>query len=146
MEEVATSTVRMIDEQLASLEPDGVRLWGSRCTACGTVSFPQQSSCPRCTSDRTERHALPREGRLWSWTIQRFPPKSPPYAGSADGFEPYGVGYIELGGELRVEAILTTADPAALSIGMPMRLVTVPTAGSPDGDVVTFAFEPAEGP
>jgi len=29
---------------------DEPRLIGSRCTACGVVTFPTQDSCPRCAS------------------------------------------------------------------------------------------------
>jgi uncharacterized OB-fold protein len=69
--------------------------------------------------------------------VQRFRPKAP-YVGPED-FEPYGVGYVELPGEVRVEARLTVADPARLRIGMPMELVVVPF-----GDGVTYAFAPVE--
>ena len=79
---------------------------------------------------------------MWTWTIQCFEPKSPPYAGAAGPFEPFGVGYVELPGELRVEARLTEADPARLRIGMPMELVLVPAPGR--HDAVTFAFQPAD--
>ena len=132
----------MIDEQLATIEGGEVRLWGSRCDHCGTVTFPQQSSCPRCTRDEAGRYALAREGTLWSWTIQGFPPKSPPYSGSADDFQPYGVGYVELGGKVRVEGILTTADPDQLEIGMTMHLVAIPAAGHEQEGLLTFGFAP----
>ena len=47
-------------------------------------------------------------GRLWAWTTQEFPPPSPPYTGpTGDDFVPYGVGYVELGDEVRVETRLT---------------------------------------
>jgi uncharacterized protein len=136
---------RLIDERLASFEEGEIRLWGSRCDGCGTVTFPQQSSCPNCARDGAERYPLSTEGRLWSWTVQGFPPKSPPYAGSADDFEPFGVGYVELGGEVRVESILTTADPDALRIGMAMRLVAIPVTGREQEGLLTFAFASAEG-
>ena len=55
-------------------------------------------------------------------------------------FEPYGVGYIELPGEVRVEARLTESDPSRLRIGMPMELTLIPVPGAPDK--LTFAFEP----
>ena len=50
------------------------------------------------------------------------PPKAPPYAGIADpeGFEPFGVGYVELPDQVKVEARLTVSDPSALRIGMGM--------------------------
>jgi uncharacterized OB-fold protein len=108
------------------------------------VTFPQQSSCPNCAHGGAERYPLPREGQLWSWTVQGFAPKAPPYAGAADGFEPFGVGYVELGGSVRVESILTTADPDALTIGMPMRLVTIPVRGREADGLVTFGFDPVE--
>jgi uncharacterized OB-fold protein len=118
-------------------------LVGSRCRRCGVVAFPQQASCAACTSSDVEEHRLARHGTLWTWTIQCFPPKSPPYAGTADDFEPYGVGYVELPGEVRVEARLTESDPERLRIGMPMELVMVPAPGA--GSALTYAFRPAAG-
>ena len=117
-------------------------LIGSQCRRCGVVAFPRQSSCAACTSSDVGERRLARRGTLWTWTIQCFPPKSPPYGGSADDFEPFGVGYIELPGEVRVEARLTEADPARLRIGMPMELTLIPTPGGDDG--VTYAFRPLE--
>jgi uncharacterized OB-fold protein len=118
--------------------PDGIRLIGSRCSGCGVISFPCQASCPQCTSLDVEEHLLGRRGTLWSWTVQYFRPKSPPYAGGED-FEPYGVGYIELPGEVRVEALLTESDPDRLRIGMPMELVLL---AAPGHTTVTYAFRP----
>ena len=58
-------------------------------------------------------------------------------------FEPYGVGYIELPGQVVVEARLTESDPDQLAIGSPMELVIVPFRHDDDGnEVVTFAFRP----
>ncbi len=102
------------------------------------VSFPAWSACPACTSLDVEAHLLGRTGTLYTWTVQGFRPK-PPYAGPEE-FEPYGVGYVELPGEVRVGARLTTADPARLRIGLPMELVVVPF-----GARVTYAFAPADG-
>jgi uncharacterized protein len=121
------------------------QLIGSRCTACGVITFPRQPSCPRCASLDVEERLLARRGTLWSWTIQCFPPKSPPYVAVApDEFEPYGVGYVELPGEVRVEARLTEADPDRLAIGMPMELVLIPAPSAEATGVVTFAFRPLD--
>jgi uncharacterized OB-fold protein len=89
-------------------------------------------------------HLLPRRGRLWAWTTQGFPPPSPPYAGpTGDAFVPFGIGYVELGGEVKVETRLTESDAGALRIGMDMELVLVPFRTADDGsEVVTFAFRP----
>ena len=121
-------------------EPERI---GSGCRRCATVSFPRQASCPRCTSEDVEERRLQRRGSLWSWTIQCFAPKSPPYAvATGEDFEPYGVGYVELPGEVRVEARLTEADPARLRIGMAMELTLIPAPGR--AEVMTFAFRPLE--
>jgi uncharacterized protein len=130
-----------VAENLIAGTADAPVLIGSACRVCSTVTFPRQQSCPRCTSEDVEERQLQRHGTLWSWTIQCFPPKSPPYAvPPGDDFEPYGVGYVELPGEVRVEARLTESDPARLQIGMPMELTLVPAPG--DSGKVTFAFRP----
>jgi uncharacterized protein len=139
---VSLTSARPVAEGLFVDAGGAVRLVGSRCDECGVVTFPRQESCPRCTSLHVREHLLARDGTLWSWTIQCFAPKSPPYAvDDPDGFEPYGVGYIELPGEVRVEARLTVADPDELRIGMPMRLTLIAAPGVEDA--VTYAFEPA---
>ena len=123
---------------------DDPRLIGSRCTACGIVTFPAQASCPRCPSTEMTEHLLPRQGRLWAWTTQEFPPPSPPYAGpTGDDFVPYAVGYVELGDEVRVETRLTQMQ--GLRIGMDVELALVPFRRDEAGnEVVTFAFRPVE--
>jgi uncharacterized OB-fold protein len=123
---------------------DAPQLIGGRCTRCGIVTFPFQDSCPRCAATAMEEHLLARRGRLWAWTTQHFPPPSPPYAGpTGDDFVPFGVGYVELDGEVRVEARLTETDPDRLTHGMEMELTIVPLRTDDDGnEVVTFAFQP----
>src|SRR5262249_61154654 len=100
-----------------------------------------QAGCPKGTRVAGTRRLLPGGGTSGWGTIQCFPPKSPPYAVDDPGaFEPYGLGYIELPGEVRVEARLTEADPDRLRIGMAMELVVVPF-----GDRLTYAFAPVDG-
>ena len=123
---------------------DEPELIGSRCSACGMVTFPTQDSCPRCASTAMEEQRLVRRGRLWAWTIQDFPPPAPPYTGPTGAdFVPFGIGYVELPGEVKVETRLTESDPAVLTIGMEMELVVVPFRTDDDGnEVMTFAFRP----
>jgi uncharacterized OB-fold protein len=133
--DIAPSTVP-IATGLFTWPADEPRLIGGRCSECGAVGFPRPETCARCTSARVDEHLLARRGTLWSWTIQRFQPKEP-YAGT-EPFEPYGVGYVDLAGEVIVEGRLTSADRDELEIGQPMELVIVPFR-----DVVTFAFAPS---
>ena len=135
-------TPTTVDDTLfASLDPP--RLAGSKCGACGTVTFPVQSSCARCTGSEMAWVELPDRGTLWTWTVQTFEPKLP-YRVPESGFTPYGVGYVDLG-EVIVESRLA-GDSSGLEIGLPMHLVLLPVwPDGSGGDVVTYAFEPERG-
>ena len=109
------------------------RLVAGRCVDCASMSFPLRGRCPSCGGD-VERVLLPTRGTLWTWTTQGFEPK-PPYVADEGEFTPYGVGYVEFGGFLRVEGRLTRAD--GLEIGMPVEVVAVERAGR-----TTYAFAP----
>ena len=135
---------RPIGEGLFTWPSDEPRLIGSRCEDCGVVTFPEQDSCPRCTGTNVRRHLLSRRGTLWTWTVQGFRPKAPPYEGPVD-FQPYPVGYIELPGEVKVESLLVDVSPEQLRIGMEMELTIIPFDSSvSDESLVTFAFRPLD--
>jgi uncharacterized OB-fold protein len=136
-----------VAEGIFTWPTDDPELIGTRCARCGIVTFPAQDSCPRCPSTEMTEHRLPRRGRLWAWTTQEFPPPSPPYAGpTGRAFVPFGVGYVELGDEVKVETRLTEADAGSLALGAEMELVLVPFRTDDDGnEVVTFAFRPVAG-
>jgi uncharacterized protein len=122
----------------------GAALIGGRSASSGVTTFPYQHRCPKTGADDMERVELPRRGTLWSWTVQGFEPKRPPYDGPSP-FEPYGVGYVELGGVVRVEGRLTVADPTQLRIGMEMEVTTMSWRNGAGDDVMTYAFAPVEG-
>ena len=108
---------------------------------------PGRPACQRCGGTEATQTLLPDRGTLWTFTTQDFRPPSPPYDGTdtAETFQPYALGYIELPGVVMVEARLTEPDPARLAIGQPMRLAIVPYTVRADGtQVMTFAFAPAE--
>jgi uncharacterized protein len=130
-------------EDVFTWPSDEPQLIGSRCEPCGAVTFPAEPSCPRCGALAMERHLLARRGRLVTWTVQRFLPKEP-YAGgeTAETFRPFGMGLVELGGEVRVEGRLTEADPAKLRFDGEVELVVIPFRTDGDTEVVTFAFKP----
>jgi uncharacterized OB-fold protein len=116
-----------------------LRLIGGRCRHCGRAAFPHRDRCPSCAHEGVEPVPLPSEGTLWSYTIQGFRPPSPPFNGAeAAEFEPFGVGYVELPGWLRVETRLL-GDPGELRIGMPLRLVPLEIEGEQ-----LFAFAPVD--
>lgn len=100
--------------------------------AGGRLVFP----CP----DGAAPIELGAHGTVWSATVQRFRPKSPPYAGPP-AFEPFIVGYVALP-ELVVEARLTGMAFDAVAIGM--AVVFAPVAiDTADGARRVPAFRPA---
>jgi uncharacterized protein len=110
------------------------RLIGGKRKSDGEIVFPMPGGDAASAYDAVP---LSRCGTLWSWTIQSFPPKSPPYTGPSE-FEPFAVGYVELPGEVIVETRLTQLD--GFTIGMPVECVIVKF----DDARTTFAFRPAE--
>jgi uncharacterized OB-fold protein len=125
--------MQAIADGLMDMRADGPVLLGGRERATGRIVFPLPAD-----RERFEGVALPREGTIWSWTVQRFRPKSPPYAGPED-FRPYAIGYVELEGAVIVESRLTGFALDALKVGLKCRLVA-----EPFGERVTYAFAPLE--
>jgi uncharacterized protein len=114
------------------------QLIGSECN--GRYSFPARPN--------EDQVLLNRRGALWGFTTQQFRPPSPPYDGddTSETFQPYALGYIELPGQLMIQARFTEADPNKLKIGQEMELRVVPYTTRPDGtEILTFAFAPVEG-
>lgn len=111
------------------------RLIGGHNRTTGRIVFP----CPN--DEQFEATPLGRQGTLWSFTVQRFRPKSPPYAGP-EAFSPWAIGYVELPGETIVEARLTNVPLDQIRIGMPLRLTFIPLDPDADKPVMLYAFEP----
>ena len=134
-----------INDSILDISGDGPRLRGMRCKTCDNHVFPFQKGCPKCAGTDVEPVDLGTRGTLWAWTIQGFPPKAPPYLGETDPekFRPYGIGYVELPGQTKVEARLTESDPTKLAEGMEMELTLEQVGKDEDGnDIVTYAFKP----
>jgi uncharacterized OB-fold protein len=137
-----------IHEGLFTWPSDDPRLIASKCKNCGQIIFPAQVSCPSCCLEDVEQILLSKRGTLWTWTVQGFYPKSPPYAGpdTPETFVPFGVGYIELSNEVRIESRLTENNPEKLKVGMEMELVVEKFKEDEEGnEVMIFAFKPVTG-
>jgi uncharacterized OB-fold protein len=114
------------------------RLIGGKHRNTGRIVFP----CPKSTD--YDAYPLKRHGILWSYTIQRYRPKSPPYAGP-DAFEPWPVGYVSLDQETIVEARLTNVALESIKIGMPLELTQIPLDPAASEPIAIHAFQPAGG-
>ncbi len=132
---------RPLAEGLYRVVDGAPRLLGGRRKSDGKYAFPLPQGGEAALYDPVE---LASEGTLWSYTVQRFRPKTP-YAGpDAAAFQPYAVGYVELPGQIIVESHIATDDFNALKIGLPVRLTLIPFRQDPDGtQVMIYGFEAA---
>ena len=134
-----------IADGLFTWPSDNPALLASRCRQCGIATFPAAESCMACSGQDVSIEELPHKGTLWTWTVQQFMPKSPYHSNETpETFKPYGVGYVELPGGVRVEGRLTENDPQKLHIGMEMELLFDTYRVEDNGDeVISFFFKPA---
>ena len=113
-------------------------LQGGHNEALGKYVFPLMGG----DKEFFEPVPLKREGTVWSFTVQRFRPKTPPYAGP-DDFIPYLVAYVDLPGQLKVEARLVDIEEEEVDIGLPVELTVIPDINGTLGSVM-HAFRPLE--
>ncbi len=131
--------VRPIAEDLFTDEARP-RLIGGRERATGRIVFP----FPGDQDGAFEPWPLSRTGDIWSYTVQRFRPKSPPYAGPAE-FRPFAMGYVELPGETIVATRFVDMDLDDVRIGLPVEMVLTPLDPGAEHSVLVHAFRPATG-
>lgn len=145
---MATSVANTVPiaEGLFTWPSNDPRLLGSKCSNCGVVTFPAQNSCAACSGTETESVELARRGTLWTFTLQCFLPNRPPYDGpeTPETFKPFGVGYVELPDQTRVQTRIKTEDVEKLHVGMEMELVIEKYIERDGKDVVSYFFVPVD--
>jgi len=120
-------------------------LLGSRCTECGTVAFPAESSAcrnPDCASSSFESVELSRRGRIWSYTDARYQPPAPYVA--AEPYVPFCLAAVELSDEKlvvmgQVVGGVTVDD---LAVGDEVELVVEPLYSEDDTDYLVWKWRP----
>ena len=103
---------------LSSPEDGQPNLLGSRCSACGSVFFPQQTLCTECFKRGTLKEcSLTTEGKLYAFTIVERESLAP------KGFTvPYAYGYVELPEGVRVLSKIIDWKPETLKLNVPVKL------------------------
>ena len=130
-----------VAEGLYVMRDGSPRLIAARRKADGRMRFPMPTGPDAALYESVE---LAAEGTLWSYTVQRFRPKTPPYIGDDDesSFKPFALGYVEFPGQVIVEGRILIDDPSRLRIGQPMRVDLEAFATSSRGETSTYAFRP----
>ncbi len=151
---MAHAQLPAVEGWFTSNGPGGLpALLGSRCTTCGTLTFPKAKLfCPNpeCSGSEFAEVPLSNRGTVWSYTDARYKPP-PPYVPPSDPFEPFAIVAVELAAEKivvlgQVVAGVTVDD---LQIGMEVELVvdTLFTETAADGSTseqVVWKWSPIE--
>ena len=111
---------------------DTPHLVAHECTACGARFFDRRNACANCSKTDFRSVDIPTEGVLRTFTIVTF---------AAPGI----AGVFECGGtSVRANIVNCAPTPEAVSLGMKVKLVTVPVGTDEAGtEAVGFGFEPA---
>lgn len=117
-------------------DPEAAVLFGSRCATCGAVHFPPLEGCPDCFAPTAERVALSGEGRVRSFTVVHLG-----FPGFPTGYPLVEVEFPE--GILVVGQLVGVDDPAALEVGMKVRVDAGPVRTDPQGEAMDgYRFVP----
>jgi uncharacterized OB-fold protein len=129
-----------------TLDDDHPALLASRCTACGTYSFPKETRfCrnPACPGTEFSEVPLSRRGRVWSFTDARYQPP-PPYM-AADPYVPFCLAAVELAEEKMVVMgqVVGGVTPDELRIGMEVELVLDTLYEDDEHEYLVWKWRPA---
>jgi uncharacterized protein len=120
------------------VDDDGVRLKGSKCSACAEVFYPRRIVCAKCLHEGCEDVLLSTRGTLYTWTWVHVPL----FAKTDSTVSAYGVGQVDLPEGPRIQAILQ-GEPSDFSIGMTLNLDVETLRQTDEGDdVVIYRFKP----
>ena len=111
----------------------GGRFVTTKCSACGTISFPPQADCPSCMSGRFEWVSLGKEAELVTFTYVQITPAS--FAASG----PYIIAIGRFPSGVKVLAWLEGVTVEKAKPGLKLRL----EARASDGGSPYYVFVPA---
>jgi uncharacterized protein len=116
---------------------DNPHLVANECTSCGARFFDRRNACASCFNTDFKKVDIATEGTLTSFTIVAFAAPGVPV--------PFVSGIIDCDGtHVRGNLANVEPDPEHVTLGMKLRLTTVPIGTDEAGtEAINFAFEPA---
>ena len=125
-------------------------LLGSRCTACGTIAFPQQRGfCrnPACAGEEFDQVPLSRTGRVWSYTDAQYQPPAP-FIAASEPYQPFALAAVELEAEglVVLGQVATGYGVTDLRVGTPVELVVERLYTDDTGDRTIWKWKPVGAP
>lgn len=97
--------------------PQRYRLEGKKCAQCGKVCFPPRDACPVCNSDQMVKVALPKRGKVVTYTVMYTVPPN------FEIFKPYIIALVQLEDGTHLTTQLTDCKPEDITLGMDVEAV-----------------------
>jgi uncharacterized OB-fold protein len=118
---------------------DNPHLVAHECTNCGARYFDRRNACAGCFGTEFRDVDVATDGELRAFTIVSMAAPGIPV--------PFVAGVIDCDGtSVRANVVNTPPDPEHVTLGMKVRLTTVPVGTDSEGtEAVGFGFEPVEG-
>ena len=118
---------------------DSPHLVAHECTNCGARFFDRRNACANCSGTDFNNVDVATDGELRAFTIVSMAAPGIPV--------PFVAGVIDCDGtSVRANVVNTPPDPDHVTLGMKVRLTTVPVGTDSEGtEAVGFGFEPVEG-
>ena len=119
------------------LEPES-HLVANECTECGARFFDRRNACAACSGTEFKKVDVPTEGEVRAFTIVSFAAPGIPV--------PFVASVVDCDGtSVRGNIVNTEPDPEHVTLGMKVRLATVPIGTDSAGaEAIGFGFEPVD--
>jgi uncharacterized OB-fold protein len=130
-----TDTIPLVDYLVLEPEP---HLVANECTNCGARFFDRRNGCASCSGSEFAKVDVATEGEVRAFTIVAFAAPGVPV--------PYVAAVIDCDGtSVRGNVVNTEPDPEHVTLGMKVRLTTVPVGEDTAGTAaIGFGFEPID--
>ena len=127
------TTIPFVDYLVLGDDP---HLVANECTACKARYFDRRNACAHCSGTDFVKADVPTTGEVRAFTIVTFAAPGVPV--------PFVAAVIDCDGtSVRGNLVNVPADPEHVTLGMKVRLTTVPIAKDAEGvEAVGFGFEP----
>lgn len=129
--------MKVLDQSLLSVTPQGWALVAQKCGNCGTIAYPKKRVCPECFGEDLVDWELSRRGTLHTYARTDL---GAPRLGS-----PYYIAFVDLPEKIRLFGQVIVKEDESLTIGQSMDVVVDALWREESGeDVVCYKFRPAE--
>jgi uncharacterized OB-fold protein len=131
-----SGTIPLVDYLVLGDDP---HLVANECTTCRARFFDRRNACAACSGTEFTNVRIPSEGAVRAFTIVAMAAPGVPV--------PFVAALVDCGGtSIRANLVNVEPDPAVVSLGMKVRLTTIPIGTDSAGtEAIGFGFEPLEG-